>query len=251
MSSSSTSSTRPDGPRWGLTDDLITLAGMPDDESAVPALLRSVVQLAADLLAPVSYASVTVLENASYATVAMSSQAALAVDQAQYADGSGPCLDALQTSEPTSVPRIDRTVRWPHFRATALRLGLCASLSVPLFAGRGRTIAALNLYGHDVQAMAPLSGAVLTAFDDPDAKSAARGRDGLAPGSRELVDGLIGAFGVRTRIQRALGVIMGTENVDADVAYTILRSDAAGASRSLAAEADSVLADIGDQPKSA
>jgi hypothetical protein len=34
-----------------------------------------------------------------------------------------------------------------------------------LFCGRGATIAALNLYGHDAVAMAPLSAAVLEIFE--------------------------------------------------------------------------------------
>ncbi len=37
-------------------------------------------------------------------------------------------------------------MRWPGFRDTAYRLGLHTSLSIPLFAGRGEPIAALNLY---------------------------------------------------------------------------------------------------------
>jgi hypothetical protein len=207
----------------------------------VPALLKSITQSAADLLPPVSYASVTVHDQDSYATVAMSSELALAVDEAQYVDQAGPCLDTLETDEPTALPRIDATVKWPGFRAAALRLGLRASLSIPLFAGRGTPIAALNLYGHDTDTMAPLIAAVLTTFEsstDGDAESTV---DGLGPGPLQLVDGLIGAFRVRAEIQVALGVLMSSEHTDADGAYAILRSRAAAATVSLTAAADSVL----------
>jgi hypothetical protein len=242
----STSPPRPDRPSRGFTDDLITLAGTPDDESAVPALLKSIAQFAADLLPPVSYASVTLHAEGSYATVAMTSELALAVDEAQYAEQAGPCLDALRTDEPTALPRIDATVRWPRFRAEALRLGLRASLSIPLFAGRGTPIAALNLYGHDTDTMAPLIAAVLSTFESSSGDGAESMVAGIAPGTLQLVDGLIGAFGVRADIQRALGVIMSLEVTDADGAYAILRSRAAAATVSLTAAAGTVLMKAGD-----
>jgi hypothetical protein len=241
----SASPPRPDRPARGLTDGLITLAGTPDDDSGVPVLLRSITQLAADLLPPVSYVSVTVHDKDAYSTVAMSSEVALAVDEAQYAEQTGPCLDALRTSEPTAVPDIDTTVQWPYFRAAARRLGLHASLSIPLFAGRGTCIAALNLYGHDTTAMAPLSAAVLATFDSSGDGGAAP--DGLGPGARQLLDGLTGAFGVRSRIQQALGVIMAAEHADADFAYAVLRSRAAATALPLLSAADSVLARAGDE----
>jgi hypothetical protein len=240
------SPSRPDRPGRGLAEDLITLAGTPNDDSTVPALLRSVTQFAADLLPPVSYASVTVHDESSYATVAMSSELALAVDEAQYTDHAGPCLDTLRTDEPTAVARIDTTVRWPSFRATALRLGLRASLSIPLFAGRGNPIAALNLYGHDTDAMAPLIARVLATFESSGGDVTESGVDRLGPGARQLIDGLTGAFRVRADIQQALGVLMSSDNTDADGAYAILRSLAASASVSLADAADTVVTKVAD-----
>jgi hypothetical protein len=244
----STSRPRPEQPGRDLADELIALAGTPDDDSNVPALLKSITQSAADLLPPVSYASVTVHDD-SYATVAMSSLLALAVDEAQYSDQGGPCLDTLRTNEPTALPRIDATVRWPGFRAEALRLGLRASLSIPLFAGRGAPIAALNLYGHDTDTMAPLIAAVLVTFESSSDVGAESKLVDLENGPLQLVDGLIGAFGVRAGIQQALGVLMATEHTDADRAYAILRSRAAATAVSLTVVADSVLTMAGDEDR--
>jgi GAF domain-containing protein/ANTAR domain-containing protein len=238
---------RPGRPGSGLPDHLIALAGTPDDGSDVSALLRSITQCAADELPPVSYASVTVHQQRSYATVAMSSRLALAVDEAQYADDAGPCLDALQTAKPTAVPRIDATVNWPGFRAEAHRLGLRASLSIPLFGGRGTPIAALNLYGHDTVAMAPLSAAVLAAFESDGAVAGPESPD-LEPGVLQLVEGLIGALAVRARIQLALGVIMARERTSADSAYAILRARAAMDGSALTAMAESILTRAGNHP---
>jgi hypothetical protein len=244
----SASSARRDRP---LADSLVALAGTPDDESSVPDRLQRITRLAADLLPPVAYASMTGRGPDGFVTVAMSSELALAVDKAQYADDTGPCLDVMRSGVPEAVPEIDATVNWPGFREQAHRLGLRASLSFPIFAGRGVTIAALNLYSHDSADMAPLSVAVLAAYDSEIEDPAVPGPEDLDPGSRQLMDGLTGAFAVRTTIQRALGVIMAEEHATADVAYVKLRSRAAATGLTLTAAAAAVLTRAGGRQRPA
>jgi hypothetical protein len=241
----STSPAQPSRSDPDLADGLISLAGTPDDEPDVSELLKTIVQLSVHLLPPVSYASMTAHHKDSYSTVAMSDAVALAVDEAQYTEQAGPCLDALRTAAPTAVPRIDTTVSWPHFREAAGRLGLHASLSIPLFAGRGVPIAALNLYSRDSDAMAPLCAAVVDVYRDAPEND---DRD-LGSGAIQLVSGLTGAFAVRATIQQALGIIMAVERTDADFAYRILRSRAAQGARSLTATAGSILARSGDEQR--
>ncbi|WP_125804398.1 ANTAR domain-containing protein [Actinoplanes sp. ATCC 53533] len=241
-----------------LTDSLIELAGTADDDSAVVALLATIAQLSADLLDPVAFASVTRQHESRYSTVAMSSALALAVDEAQYADNAGPCLDTLDGGAPTSVPRIDATISWPGFRDTAYTLGLRSSLSVPLLAGRGEPAASLNLYGHDPATMAPLSAAVLAAYDDApgngpgnrpgDAPGSApegrppRSEEDLCPGARQLIAGLVGAFAVRDTIQQAIGMIIVARQTNAYLAYALLRSHAAATTGSLFDAATTIIA---------
>jgi hypothetical protein len=59
---------------------------------------------------------------------------------------------------------------WPVFRATALSLGLRTSLSIPLFAGSGTTVAALNLYNRHPNATTLLTAAICDAYD-PDSSN--------------------------------------------------------------------------------
>jgi hypothetical protein len=113
-------------------------------------------------------------------------------------------------------------MRWPGFRDTAFTLGLRASLSIPLFAGRGTAIAALNLYGRDPEAMAPLAAAVWSAFD-PDGSADDAERHPLDPGGAGLVAGIAGAFAVRALINQAVGVIIAETQRTADAAYLALR----------------------------
>jgi len=112
-----------------LTACLTALAGTPDDASWIASQLVTIAQLSADLIAPVAYASITAYRDDAVTTVATSSEIALAVDQAQYAEQAGPCLDALDTASPIAVPNIAATMRWPGFRDSAYRLGVSASLS--------------------------------------------------------------------------------------------------------------------------
>lgn len=227
--------------RSPLTDCLVALAGMPDDSSWVDTQLLAIGQLAADLVAPVSHVSVTVYRNGSYTTIAASSDVALTVDEVQYADEQGPCIDALDCGAPTAVPDIAASTAWPGFRDAAYQLGLRASLSVPLFAGSGSPVAALNLYGPDSRAMSPLTAAVRKAFDA--AAHSAPGTGGLDSGSSALVAGLTGAFAVRDLIQQAIGVILSEGQRTPDAAYLTLRLRAAETGRTLTATATAVIAE--------
>jgi hypothetical protein len=222
-------SQRPLGP---LGTRIVALADTPDDVSDIDIRLAAIAQLAADTLTPVSYASITTVRGASPTTVAASSELATAVDQAQYTDDSGPCLDALHDGTSVGVDDIAVTMRWPEFRAAAARMGLHASLSIPLFAGSGAPIAALNLYSHDSLAMSPLNARIWTVYHtDP----AAHPPDVpvVDTGGDDLVAGLIDAFEVRAVIQRAIGVVMTGERCSAEAAYLTLRVRAAEAGISL------------------
>ncbi|HLL65116.1 MAG TPA: GAF and ANTAR domain-containing protein [Micromonosporaceae bacterium] len=172
------SALRPEGP---LVDSLVTLAGTPDETDAIDTQLVRIAQLAANLVPAVSYASITTLRDDSYTTVAASNDIARAVDEAQYADGTGPCMDAMQTAAPVAMPDVTATMAWPRFRDEAFRLGLRSSLSIPLFAGSGVPIAALNLYGHDPATMAPLIAEVWSVYDPHRTQS--NGRSGDTPGN--------------------------------------------------------------------
>jgi GAF domain/ANTAR domain len=224
-----------------LTASLIALAGTPDDASWIGCQLTTIAQLSADLITPVAYASVTGYRDDAVTTVAASSEIARAVDQAQYAVQAGPCLDALDTASPVAMPDVAAAMRWPGFRDNAYRLGIRASLSIPLFAGRGTALAALNLYGRDPNSLAPLTAAVWAAYD-PHAPGPSARRNGLDDGGEALVAGLAGAFAVRARIQQAIGAVMAATHRTADAAYLLLRMRAAETGTTLTDTAAAVTA---------
>jgi hypothetical protein len=226
-------------PSGFLQDRLIGLAGTADDSFRIGTDLIVVTHLAARLITVVDGVSVTGRHEGGYASVAASSDLAVAADRAQYGDMAGPCLEALEADHPAAVPDIAATSTWPGFRDAAARLGLRSSLSIPLFAGSGATIASLNLYCRQIGVMSTLTTAVRAAYD-PDTTED-WDHAALDPGSRELVAGLMGAVALRTMIQRAIGVLASTGETSADRAYLTLCTRAAESSTSLTEVAAQVI----------
>ena len=228
---------------------LVALASAPDDASDVDATLERIVTLVAAFVEPAEYASMTAYRDGSYSTVATSNQIALAVDEAQYGDQDGPCLRALGQREPVAVPDIATVMHWPGFRREAGRLGLRSSLSIPLFAGSGTVIAALNVYARNSAALGDLTQGVHEAFDleSPQPPLA----DGeLDEGSIQLLTGLREATALQRHIQISVGMLMARHQISASTAYTRLRDAAATNRRSLIEEAEYVREEVeqGNRP---
>ncbi|MFI7599087.1 STAS domain-containing protein [Actinoplanes sp. NPDC049681] len=252
--------TGPDGvpgsPRrtpWGpLADDLVSLAEVPDDADAVvDAFLIRIAAAAAEMIDGVDYASITAWRGDGYTTVAASSDLARAVDDAQHAEAAGPCVQAEQTAAPVGVPDIPAsTMSWPRFREQAAELGLQASVSVPLFAGRGTAVAVLNLYGRRASALTALSAAVRDVFVTERIPADSFGAHGNA-GTLQLLNGLGLALQLRVAIQRAVGMLMADAGCDAAQAHRMLRARAVAAGESLSTAALQVIDEIGPDPGTA
>jgi len=230
-------------PRRGeLAAAMVLLAGMPEHAAGVDAQLRLIARLTPELVAPARYASITALRGDTYTTVAFSDELARAIDEAQYADHRGPCLDALDSGTPVAVPDIDATVQWPKFHEVAPSMGLHTSVSVPLYAGRGEPVAVLNVYSNDRVAMAPLLGRICSlhghAGDDVDNSVL---EEELDEGGRELISGYAQTLSVRATIKLALGMIMVENRCTADDAYVSLCLHAGQAGTDLAAAATALV----------
>ncbi|MEV4350613.1 GAF domain-containing protein [Actinoplanes sp. NPDC049596] len=220
-----------------LATAITTLAATPDHAPSVPRQLAAVAQLTTDRVAAAHYTSITALQGRSHITVAVSDELIRAVDEVQYREGAGPCVDSLSLNSPVGVPDIDRTVLWPGFHEQAPRLGLHASVSVPLFAGRGDAVAVLNVYSRDRVAMAPLIAGICLVHghltQEQEEVDEARLAE-LDPGGQELVAGYAAALDVRATIRLAVQLIAMAGGCGPDEAYLALCTRAGVAGTDLA-----------------
>jgi hypothetical protein len=201
-----------------LTARLSALAGTPDGDPAIDAHLRAIVDLVPAVVTPVDSASITVERGGRHVTLATSDELAARMDQVQYAEATGPCVQAL-AGDPVAVPGLEAATEWPRFREQARSLGLYASLSIPLFVGSGAVVASLNLYSRVPADMAGLITRVV-ALHHHDPPSHAH--PPLGDGGEHLVAALTAALEVHAEIQHALGVLIGSRHLSAPDAYAVL-----------------------------
>ncbi|MEV8564940.1 GAF and ANTAR domain-containing protein [Streptomyces sp. NPDC051322] len=154
-------------------------------------------------------------------TVASAGASASALDEAQYGQDDGPCLQALRSGEEISVPDMLSEERWGPYPAYAAACGARSSLSLPI-AAHTHTTGALNLY-------APKPGA----FADADLTGlrslAAQATGAIALAQRisdaqEFAADLQTALQSRAVIDQAIGVIVGQQRCTPDAAFQILRT---------------------------
>ncbi len=189
---------------------------------SVDDFLTELVRLAADVLIPPASCGVTMRRDGRELTVASSDARAEQVDEVQYGEGDGPCLEALRSGRPVDVADLTTDPRWPAYRERAVAQGVRCSLSLPLVVD-GVTVGALNLYGFDtpglfqdgqrdrvrtfvLQAEAALS---LVLRQDQE---------------HQVSDQLESALASRSTIDRALGIVMGQQRCSAEEAFALLRT---------------------------
>jgi hypothetical protein len=98
-------------------------------------------------------ATVTARQEPDVATIAATDQRFLALDDAQYEAGEGPCLEVLDADRPIWLDDAAEVgYRWAHFAETAAQLGVHSSVSIHLPVRSG-VAASLNLYSRGYMAL--------------------------------------------------------------------------------------------------
>src|ERR1700752_3084099 len=114
------------------------IEGLRDLFAAEEPLDEIAARVAETAVAAIPYAdavSITVLSWPDARTAASTDERALQLDHHQYASGRGPCLEAALQRTPVRAVISEEHHRWPEFVDAAQRLGIRASLSVPLLIG--------------------------------------------------------------------------------------------------------------------
>lgn len=126
---------------WG--EVLAALRGGPG-RAAKPELLDQALALGHDVAPGTVGCSLTELHGPQFRTPAASTDVALTLDHAQYADGAGPCVNATRNRQLQRIDALEHETRFPGFVTTALGHGVRSSLSLPV-ADLSRPTA-LNIY---------------------------------------------------------------------------------------------------------
>jgi GAF domain-containing protein len=203
------------------------LPAMPDvtalllDTETLDEFLNALAHHALDLAPAADGCGVTLERQGRPVTVSSTGPAASKLDEAQYGQDDGPCLQAMRTGLTVSVPDTLSERRWDGYPAYAAACGARSSLSLPI-AAHTHTAGALNLY-------AP----VPYAFDGADLDAlhllAAQATGGIALAQRvadaqEFAADLQSALRSRAVIDQAMGVIMGQQRCTPDQAFDVLRT---------------------------
>ena len=120
------------------------LAGLVLAEEDTQSVLQRVVDLVAQAMPTGAEASITLLRNEHATTAAFSGELALQLDEMQYRQGYGPCLDAAAGGRPVEVTDGRTEDRWPDYMVTFLARGALSSLAMPVTTAQ--LAAALNVY---------------------------------------------------------------------------------------------------------
>lgn len=217
---------------------MVTAPGVED-------FLSELSGLAARIVEPVGSCGITLRRDSSHLTIASSDELAEAVDQAQYAAGTGPCLDSLVSAAIVDVPDLGAETRWPGFRPRALELGVRSCLAVPLTDGT-EVLGALNLYGRRPRVFD-------TAAQEKARTFATQAATALRVVLRTTVHAeqsaqLERALASRTEIDQALGILMGQQRCTADEAFALLRRHSQNNNRKLRDVAVDLITRVTGQP---
>lgn len=153
-------------------------------------------------------------------TVASSNPIVDQLDELQYLEGRGPCLEAMRTGEVVAADDMASETRWAPYPAQAHRLGVQSVLSTPM-PGRDRTLGALNLYSFDDQGISDTERAEAARFAGQSAGAlelALRTAE-----HHELIDNLQVAITSRSVIDQAIGVLMARHGIGAEAAFASIR----------------------------
>src|SRR5262245_10590633 len=146
--------------------------------------------------------------------------AAAALEQAQEDAGAGPCVDSLVLDRVVRTCDITTDERWPEIHDRLADAGVRAVLGLPVAVAH-TTVGSLNVYRPDPYEWDESDERALETFASliEDVMTAGL----LAEQRSEIVEQLEGALERRVTIDRAVGVIMGTDGLDPTEAFARLR----------------------------
>jgi GAF domain-containing protein len=160
-----------------------------------------------------------------------SDQSAQTMEDGQERLAQGPCAVAFSQRLPAAIRNVRTEPDWGEFTQVLISEGVCAALSVPVELDGG-VIGTLDVYIAEPRDWDPSEVAALQAYAGLVASLLSAAVTAQVKG--RLADQLQAALEHRWLIERAKGVLMGREQLDAQAAFERLRRAARSSTRRLA-----------------
>ncbi len=203
-------------------------------------LVGRALALGHDVAAGMVGCSLTEVVGTACRTPAASTDLALELDLAQYAESAGPCVLAAREGRPQQIDAVAAEPRFPNFVETALRHAVRSSLSVPV---PGRDLpTALNLYSSAESAFATERARSTAALLSKMIALVASDQQGSSSAGQSLVDARERGGRVRTALER----VMHGSDVDRSAAFAILTARSRERQVGLRTIADEILHEPAD-----
>jgi GAF domain-containing protein len=199
-------------------------------ETDLTGVLATIADLARRSIPGAAEVSVTLVRTGRPKTAAFTGELARQVDESQYEEGHGPCLDAAAAATTFSIPRMTIEDRWPKWAATAAELGVLSSLAIGLPVEDAVT-GALNIYAAKPEAFDDDAVVLAQTFSGYAAVALANAH--LYDASASLAAHMQAAMASRAVIEQAKGVIMADRRCTADEAFRILTKTSRDSNRKL------------------
>jgi GAF domain-containing protein len=210
--------------------DLVALAGVALTHDDVKDALREVCRISTRAIYSADGASLTTFDASGPAIAAASSEWAQGLDEMQYEEHEGPCIDAARTGMMFRVRDVGSEMRWPSYMPRVKQAGALSMLSIPMNV-ESKTIGALNVYSRGVDAF-EAEDVSLAEIIAGHASLAAQVAAALY-GHRELAEQLHAAMASRAPIEQAKGIIMAAVGCGPEEAFRRLTQQSQHENRKL------------------
>jgi GAF domain-containing protein len=216
------------------------LASIVLRDQPLGAVMRRIAELARQAVEGADEVSVTLLQHGKPRTVAFSGSLAAVLDERQYEQGFGPCMDAAATGTTISIEDTSVERAYGEFARQASRHGVRHVLAVGMPTPMRDTTGAINIYGMgSAGPFTPDARRAASAFAVY--ASVAMANAALYTGAVEEVSQMQQALTTRAVIEQAKGIVMATRRCSADQAFNVLREASSRSNRKLRDVAQSIV----------